>query len=101
LRVPANAPAKDFWSITVYDSKTRSMVQNTANLAALTSRDKLKMNGDGSVDLWFGPEAPKGFEGNWVDTRPSKGFFLWFRSYSPTAAFFDKTWSLPDVEQMN
>jgi len=100
LRVPANAPAKDFWSITVYDTKTRSMIQNAANLAALTSRDKLKVNGDGSVDLWFGPEVPKGFEGNWVDTRPSKGFFLWFRSYSPTAAFFDKTWSLPDVEEV-
>jgi hypothetical protein len=100
LRVPANAPAKDFWSITVYDTKTRSMIQNAANKAALTSRDKLTLNGDGSVDLWFGPEAPKDFEGNWVDTRPSKGFFLWFRSYSPTAAFFDKTWSLPDVEEV-
>jgi hypothetical protein len=100
LRVPANAPAKDFWSITVYDTKTRSMIQNAANKAALTSRDKLTLNGDGSVDLWFGPEAPKGFEGNWVDTRPSKGFFVWFRSYTPTAAFFDKSWSLPDIEQV-
>jgi len=98
LHVPANAPAKDFWSITVYDSKTRSMIQNTANKAALTSRDALKLNGDGSVDLLFGPAAPQGSEANWVDTRPAKGFFLWFRSYSPTAAFFDKSWSLPDVE---
>jgi hypothetical protein len=101
LRVPANAPAKDFWSITVYDTKTRSMIQNAGNRSALTSRDALKVNDDGSVDLWFGPAAPKGFEVNWVDTRPSKGFFLWFRSYSPTAAFFDKSWSLPDVEQVN
>ena len=100
LRVPVNAPAKDFWSITVYDTKTRSMIQNAANKAALTSRDKLTLNGDGSVDLWFGPEAPKDFEGNWVDTRPSKGFFVWFRSYTPTAAFFDKSWSLPDIEQV-
>ena len=100
LRVPANAPAEDFWSITVYDIKTCSMIQNAANESARTSRDKLKLNSDGSVDLWFGPEAPKGSEGNWVDTRPSKGFFLWFRSYSPTAAFFDKSWSLPDIEQV-
>jgi hypothetical protein len=100
LRVPANAPAEDFWSITLYDVKNRSMIQNAANKSALTSRDKLSLNGDGSVDLRFGPEAPKGAEGNWVDTRPSKGFFLWFRSYSPTAAFFDKSWTLPDVEQV-
>ena len=100
LRVPKNAPADDFWSITVYDVKTRSMMQNAANKSALTSRDKLTLNADGSVDLTFGPEAPKGSEANWVDTRPSKGFFLWFRSYTPTAAFFDKSWSLPDVERV-
>jgi hypothetical protein len=100
LRVPANAPAEDFWSITVYDSKTRSMIQNAANRSALTSRDALKRNQDGSVDLRFGPSAPQGFEANWVDTRPSQGFFVWFRSYSPTAAFFDKSWSLPDVEEV-
>ena len=27
-------------------------------------------NADGSVDLYFGPEAPKGLENNWVDTTP-------------------------------
>ena len=101
LPVPPNAPADDFWSITLYDVKTRSMIQNAANKSALTSRDKLKLNSDGSADLRFGPEAPQGSEANWVDTRPSKGFFVWFRSYSPTAAFFDKSWSLPDVERVS
>ena len=100
LRVPANAPAKQFWSITVYDGMTRSMLPNAANKAALTSNDKLKLNADGSVDLYFGPKAPQGLESNWVDTRPSKGFFLWFRSYTPTAAFFDKSWFLPDIEKV-
>jgi hypothetical protein len=100
LAVPPDAPADDFWSITLYDVETRSMIQNAANKSALTSRDELKLNRDGSVDLRFGPKAPQGAEANWVDTRPSGGFFLWFRSYSPTAAFFDKSWSLPDVERV-
>jgi hypothetical protein len=100
LRVPTNAPAKDFWSITVYDNRTRSMIQNSANKSALTSNDKLKLNADGSVDLYFGPQAPKGLENNWVDTRPAKGFFVWFRAYTPTEAFFDKSWSLPDIEEV-
>jgi hypothetical protein len=102
LRIPANPPAKDFWSITVYDAHTRSMIQNAANKSALTTflSSDLKTNADGSVDLYFGPKAPKGLENNWVDTRPSKGFFVWFRSYSPTEAFFDKSWSLPDVEKV-
>jgi hypothetical protein len=100
LVVPPDAPAGDFWSITLYDVRTRSMIQNAANKSALTSRDELKLSSDGSVDLRFGPEAPGGSEANWVDTRPSTGFFVWFRSYSPTAAFFDKSWSLPDVERV-
>jgi len=76
------------------------MLPNAANKAALTSNDKLKLNADGSADLYFGPKAPEGLESNWVDTRPSKGFFLWFRAYTPTSAFFDKSWSLPDVEKV-
>jgi hypothetical protein len=29
---------------------------------------------------------------------PGKGWFVYFRWYSPTQAFFDKTWTLPDIE---
>lgn len=100
LHVPANPPAKDFWSITVCDNITRSMIQNTANKAALSSTDRLKVNADGSVDLYFGPNEPQGLAGNWVDTRPAKGFFVSFRSYTPTEAYFNKSWSLPDIEKV-
>jgi hypothetical protein len=58
LRVPANVPVKLFWSVTVYDSDTRSMVQTDTNIAAHSSYDKLKTNPDGSLDLYFGPAAP-------------------------------------------
>lgn len=101
LRVPANVPAKQFWSITVYDSATNSMLPNAANKAARTTYDNLNKNADGSIDLYFGPQSPKGLEDNWIDTKPAKGFFVWFRSYTPTEAFFDKSWSLPDIEKLN
>jgi hypothetical protein len=52
------------------------------------SSSDLKTNADGSVDRYFGPEAPKGLENNWVDTRPSKGFFVWFRSYENSVRQF-------------
>ena len=100
LHVPANVPAKRFWSITVYDNKTRSMTMNKANRAAITSYDKIKTNEDGSVDLYFGPKAPKGMESNWIDTSASKGWFVWFRFYGPTEPFFDKSWGLPDFEKI-
>jgi hypothetical protein len=99
LRVPANVPVKLFWSVTVYDSDTRSLVQTDQNLVAKSSYDKLKTNPDGGTDLFFGPTAPDGFAGNWIKTAPGKGFFAMFRWYGPTEPFFDKSWSLPDVEK--
>jgi hypothetical protein len=98
LRVPANVPVKLFWSVTVYDSDTRSMVQTDINIAARSSYDKLKTNDDGGVDLCFGPTEPTGYESNWVKTVAGKGFFPMFRWYGPLEPFFDKSWSLPDVE---
>jgi hypothetical protein len=100
LRVPANMPVKDFWSVTLYDYETRSQVQTDANKASLSTYDKLKINDDGSIDLCFGPTPPLGMESNWVKTIPGRGWWVWFRFYSPTEAFFNKSWKLPDFERM-
>ncbi|MBW1768672.1 MAG: DUF1254 domain-containing protein, partial [Deltaproteobacteria bacterium] len=100
LNVPKDAPVELFWSITLYDFETRSQVQNVTNKAALSSYDDLKYNDDGSVDLHFGPKAPKGYESNWVQTLPGRGWWVWFRFYSPKEAFFDKSWQLKDFERV-
>ncbi|MES2707758.1 MAG: DUF1254 domain-containing protein [Verrucomicrobiota bacterium] len=98
LTIPANPPVKEFWAVTVYDNLTRSMIQTGTNNAGRSSHDKLQANTDGSIDLWFGPQAPAGKESNWTKTLPGKGWFAYFRAYSPTEAFFDKTWKLPDIQ---
>jgi hypothetical protein len=98
LHVPANPPAEQFWSVTVYDVFTRSMTMNKENNAAITSYDKITKNADGSADLYFGPKAPAGLESNWLDTSASKGWWVWFRFYGPTEPFFNKSWQLPDFE---
>src|SRR5918993_4332780 len=67
LRVPANVPAKEFWAVTVYDVLTRSMIDTDTKSAGVSSSRKLRTNADGSVDIYFGPEAPKGSE-NWIKT---------------------------------
>jgi hypothetical protein len=61
-------------------------------------RDTLKLNDDGSVDIYFAPKAPKGSESNWVPT--GEDFFLLFRLYGPDKPLFEKTWVLDDVEKM-
>ena len=98
LRIPKDVPAAAFWSLTIYDSATRSMIQNTSGDAAHSSYDKLKYNADGSVDMYFGPKAPAGFESNWTETVPRKGFYPMMRFYSPKEGLFDGSWKLPDVE---
>ena len=60
LHVPANIPVSSFWSLTLYDTGTRSMIQNAANDSARSGYDNLKTNADGSIDLYFGPKAPAG-----------------------------------------
>jgi hypothetical protein len=97
LHVPPNAPAKEFWAVTVYDVMTRSMIKTDTMRAGVSSQDKLQTNKDGSVDIHFGPQAPKG-GGNWIKTLPGRGWFAYFRWYGPTEHFFDKTWTLPDIE---
>ena len=79
-------PAASFWSLTLYDTATAPWSQNPSNDAARSSYDKLKTNADGSVDLYFGPKAPAGVEGNWIETVPGKGFYPMFRFYSPSQA---------------
>ncbi len=106
LRVPAVVPAKDFWSAIVYDMDTKAFVcagpcDTADNGVGLSSFDKptMKQNADGSVDIYFGPNAPAGFEKNWVTTA-GKNFFLIFRLYGPEKTFFDKSWKLPEVEKV-
>jgi hypothetical protein len=56
---------------------------------------------DGSTDLYFGPTPPAGKPGrNWIKTLPNKGWFTYFRLYGPTQPYFDKTWQLPDIEEV-
>ncbi len=97
LRVPPNAPAKQFWALTLYDTETRSFIDTKHDIAGLDSRKDLVKNADGSVDLFIGPEAPKGKEKNWIPTAPGRGWFGLFRLYAPTEAYFDRSWKLPDL----
>jgi hypothetical protein len=100
LRVPLNPPIKLFWSVTVYDVDTRALILNKQKIPDRSSRMELRKNKDGSVDIHCGPKAPAGFEKNWIPTVPGKNWFAYFRFYQPTEAYFDRSWPLPDFEQV-
>ncbi|MFV0932760.1 DUF1254 domain-containing protein [Pseudomonas jessenii] len=100
LHVPANPPASQFWSVTAYDVSSRALIQNNSDIVDRSSRHALKKNADGSVDVYFGPKAPAGFEQNWIPTLAGKAWFPYFRLFGPTEAHFDKSWTLPDIEKI-
>jgi hypothetical protein len=101
IRMPPSIPAKDFWSFTVYDNQTRSMLQTDQQSPAVGSLSKgLATNADGSIDVYFGPKAPPGKENNWAQTIPGKGWNTLLRLYGPLEPWFNKTWRPGEIEPM-
>ena len=98
LTVAANAPVKQYWSLTAYDRQTHALIRNMPRASRSSQVAELQKNADGSVDIFMGPKAPKGKETNWIPTDPKRKFELMTRLYAPTKELFDKTWVLPDVE---
>jgi hypothetical protein len=99
LTLPPKIPAKNFWSIVLYDPQTRSELQTDSRFPSNGSQNPdVKKNSDGSYDVYFGPKAPEGKEGNWIQTVPHKGFFLILRLYGPLPSWFDKTWQPGEIE---
>ena len=100
LHVPPNAPVKLYWSATAYDRKTHALIRETSRSSRASNSAGVQQNADGSVDVFFGTSAPAGKESSWVPTN-GRDFEVLFRLYGPEEAFFDKTWKLPDIEEVN
>jgi hypothetical protein len=101
LDVPQPVPAKLFWSLTVYDARTRSEIRTGQNQAAIRSMFELAgAPADQPVRLHFGPQPPPGAvaDGTWIQTLPGIGWFAYFRIYGPEGPAFDGSWQLPDFQ---
>lgn len=103
VTLPKDIPARAFWSFTVYDNQTRSMLQTPQKYPRAGSQSypspAATVAKDGSTTIWFSPEQPKGVDrGNWIQTNPKKGWFTILRLYSPLPSFFDKSWQPSEIE---
>jgi hypothetical protein len=101
LTVPSNVPVSQYWSATVYDRATHAPIRNAGWPSRSSQTPGLQENADGSVDVYFGPNAPAGKEANWVPTSTDGGFEVLFRFYGPEKPLFEKTWRLPDIEKID
>jgi hypothetical protein len=103
VTLPKGIPAASFWSLTVYDNMTRSMLDTPQRYPRAGSQGypspAAKANPDGSTTVYFGPSQPPGVDrGNWIQTMPGKGWFTILRLYSPLEPFFDKSWRPSEIE---
>jgi hypothetical protein len=99
VTLPAPIPANNFWSFMVYSGQHRSMLETDQKSAGLDSTNpSVKPNKDKSYTIWFGPKAPEGHEGNWIQTIPGKSYLTILRLYGPLEPWFDKTWKPGDFE---
>jgi len=103
LTLPKGIPEANFWSITLYDNMTRSMLDTPQRYPRAGSQSypspAAEAAADGSTTVWFSPKQPDGVKrGNWIQTTPGKGWFTLLRLYSPLEPFFDKSWRPGEIE---
>ncbi|MBN8549756.1 MAG: DUF1254 domain-containing protein [Deltaproteobacteria bacterium] len=92
-------PVNGFWSLTMYNAEY-FFVDNPLNRYAISARNHLKQNADGSTDLYLQHESPGADkESNWLPA-PSGKFILMLRFYWPKEAIIDGSWKIPAVEMV-
>ncbi|MFO0990419.1 MAG: DUF1254 domain-containing protein [Hyphomicrobiales bacterium] len=106
MTLPKGIPEANFWSLTLYDNMTRSMLDTPQRYPRAGSQDypspAAAADADGSTTIWFAPEKPPNVgRGNWIQTDPQKGWFTILRLYSPLEPFFTKEWRPSEIELVN
>jgi hypothetical protein len=102
VTLPKDIPAAAFWSFTLYDSQSRSMLQTPQRYPRAGSQTypspAAVADADGSTTIYFSPTKPADAkESNWIQTVPGKGWFTILRLYSPLESFFTKAWRPTEI----
>jgi hypothetical protein len=106
VTLPVDIPAASFWSLTLYDTQTRSMLVTPQRYPRAGSQGypspAAGPDADGSTAVYFAPDQPDGVtRGNWIQTVPGRGWFVLLRLYGPLEPFFDKSWRPGEIERVD
>jgi hypothetical protein len=101
LHLPPHPPAALFWAVTAYNITDGTMTSAKQLMPSINGFNKVKINGDGSIDLFFGPSKPAdAAESNWIQTVEGRNFLAALRLYGTGTAFFDQTWKPDDLVKL-
>ncbi|HEY6505939.1 MAG TPA: DUF1254 domain-containing protein [Chitinophagaceae bacterium] len=93
-------PANAFWSLTLYDPDGY-FVDNTINRYTLGDRSSLKINADGSINIYIQKNNPGNDKAsNWLPA-PAGDFNLLLRVYWPKEEMLNGSWSPPAVMKLS
>jgi len=102
LTIPADVPARAFWSLSLYERLPDGRlfyIDNPIDRYAIGNRTPgLLWNDDGSLTIALSPAAPDA-AANWLPTPQTGPFTLIFRAYLPGPSMQDGSWRLPAVER--
>ncbi|MGO7301759.1 DUF1254 domain-containing protein [Rhizobium ruizarguesonis] len=106
VTLPKGIPEANFWSLTLYDNQTRSMLDTPQRYPRAGSQSYpspvAEADADGSTTVYLSPTQPAGVKrGNWIQTDPKKGWFAILRLYSPLEPFFTKEWRPSEIQVVN
>lgn len=94
-------PAREFWSLTLYDLPDRQLVDNPIQRYCLSSRDPLMRDADGGVTLYIQADSPgENHQLNWLPSTRQGPFNLILRIYGPEQSVVAGQWTLPGIERV-
>jgi hypothetical protein len=94
-------PVFGFWSLTLYDGKTKLLVDNPINRYAIGDRTKgIQYGEDGSLTIHLSHQKPDGdAASNWLPV-PKGPFYTVIRAYNAEPEVFNGTWSPPPIRRV-
>ncbi|WP_138473132.1 DUF1214 domain-containing protein, partial [Poseidonocella sp. HB161398] len=102
LTLPPDIPAALFCAVTAYNVTDGTMPETAQLLPSTNGYYDIPQNGDGSIDIWFGPEKPEGVaDAAFIQTVPRRNFVACLRLYGAEDAFYDQTWKPDDLVRVS
>jgi hypothetical protein len=102
LKLAPPPPVAAFWSLTMYDAKTKLFVDNKSNRYSIGDRTAgIKTEQDGSLTITMSAEEPSDADAkaNWLPA-PKRPFYVVLREYSPGPAVLNGDWLPPAIKQV-
>ena len=100
LKFNVPPPVSGFWSLTMYDGKTKLLVDNSIDRYSIGDRTKgVVYNDDGSLTIHISHEKPKGnASSNWLPS-PKGPFYVVIRAYNAGPEIFNGSWNPPAIKK--